>query len=107
MLIHQQSPRELNDITDVAFLNSILQERKDSLNNRIDSLLELCSTNRKSYKLQGGNHMERYVYVNGVFFDRVSNTAEEMAKSLGKKIDRVIPYNCAICGPSEKVYLVD
>jgi hypothetical protein len=51
--------------------------------------------------------MERYVYVNGVFFDRVSNTAEEMAKSLDKKIDQVIPYNCAICGPSEKVYLVD
>lgn len=32
MLIHQQNPRELNDINDVAFPNSILQERKDSLN---------------------------------------------------------------------------
>lgn len=51
--------------------------------------------------------MERYVYVNSIFFDRVSNTAEQMAKSLDKKIDRIIPHNCAICGPSENVYLVD
>ena len=50
--------------------------------------------------------MERFVYLNGKFLDRVSNTAEEMAKSLNAEIERIEPFNDAICGESEKVYLI-
>jgi hypothetical protein len=49
--------------------------------------------------------MERFVYLNGQFFDRVSNTAEEMVKSLKAEIERIEPFNDAICGESEKIYL--
>ncbi len=50
-------------------------------------------------------NMERFVYLNGVFFDRVSNTAEELACSLNAWIARVEPFEDVICGPSERVYL--
>ncbi len=49
--------------------------------------------------------MERFVYLDGDSFDRVSNTAEEMARSLHAWIARVEPFNDPICGPSERVYL--
>ena len=49
--------------------------------------------------------MERFIYLNGEFFDRVSNTAEEMARSLKATILKVEPFNHPICGPSENVYL--
>jgi hypothetical protein len=49
--------------------------------------------------------MERYIYLDGEFFDRVNNTAEEMADSLGARIEKVEPYDCPMCGDSEKVYL--
>lgn len=50
--------------------------------------------------------MERFIYLNNQFIDRVSNTAEEMAKSLKAEIERIEPFNDAICGESEKVYLI-
>lgn len=49
--------------------------------------------------------MERYVYLNNKFFDRVCNTAEEMARSLKAEIVSVKPYNCPMCGQSEIVHL--
>ena len=49
--------------------------------------------------------MERFVYLNGEFFDRVSNTAEEMAKSLNAEVIEIISYQDVICGLSENVYL--
>lgn len=49
--------------------------------------------------------MERYIYVNGQFWDRVSNTAEEVARDCGAIVERVEPYNCSICGKCENVYL--
>lgn len=33
--------------------------------------------------------MERYVYLDGIFWDRVSNTAAECAISLNAKIERI------------------
>lgn len=50
--------------------------------------------------------MERFVYLNGSFFDRVSNTAEEMARSLGAKIEKVVPRHSITMGDCEDVYLV-
>jgi hypothetical protein len=49
--------------------------------------------------------MERFVYLDGSFFDRVSNTAEEMAHSLNAVVESVEPYHSAVCGQSENVYL--
>ncbi len=47
----------------------------------------------------------RFVYLDGEPFDRVSNTAVEMARSLGAWIVRVEPFDDPICGPSERVWL--
>ena len=50
--------------------------------------------------------MERFVYLNGNFFDRVSNTAEEMARSLGAKTEKVVPRHSVAVGDREDVFLV-
>jgi len=49
--------------------------------------------------------MERFIYINGAFFDRMSNTPEEIARSLKATILKVVPFDHSICGASEKVYL--
>jgi len=49
--------------------------------------------------------MERYIYVNGQFWDRVSNTAEEVARSCGAVIEKVEPYHSVVLGECENVYL--
>lgn len=49
--------------------------------------------------------MERFVYLDGSFFDRVSNTAEEMAHSLNATVEAIEPRLSAVCGLCEDVYL--
>jgi len=49
--------------------------------------------------------MERHIYVNGQFWDRVSNTAEEVARSCGAVIEKVEPYHSVVLGECENVYL--
>ena len=49
--------------------------------------------------------MERFVYLDGEFFDRVSNTAGEMARSLDTDILSIEQFKDSICGLSEKVFL--
>jgi len=49
--------------------------------------------------------MERFVYLNGEFFDRVSNTADEMARSLGATVEAIKPRISETCGPCADVYL--
>ena len=50
--------------------------------------------------------MERFIYVDGMFFDRVSNTASEMARSLNAMIESVRLFKDPICGLSEEVKLL-
>ena len=49
--------------------------------------------------------METYVYVDGVYLDRVSNTPEEMAASLGLKLERVEHFKSS-WGVERKAFLV-
>lgn len=48
---------------------------------------------------------ERYVYLDGEFLDRVSNTAQEMAQSVTAEIVSVERFEHNITGMSEKVML--
>ena len=49
--------------------------------------------------------MEHFVYINGVFFDKVNGTPEEIAKWLEGEIDYIEPYPHPFCGPYERIYI--
>ena len=49
--------------------------------------------------------MERYIYLDGKFVDRVSDSPKKIAKCFGCEIDRVEKFEDAVCGKSERVYL--
>ena len=49
--------------------------------------------------------MERWVYLDGKFLDRMSNTPEQIATSPGAEIVSVSTFTDRICGKSERVYL--
>lgn len=49
--------------------------------------------------------METFVYLNGKFWDRVSNTPEEMAKSLGAELVSQEEFDHEICGRSIRCQL--
>ena len=48
---------------------------------------------------------DRYYYLNGKFYDRMSNSPKEVALALDAKIVRIEPYEDPIIGPTENVYL--
>lgn len=49
--------------------------------------------------------MERFIYIDGVFVDSVSNTPQEIARSLGCKMLYEEKFIDPIYGLSERVYL--
>lgn len=48
---------------------------------------------------------DRYYYLNGKFFDRMSTSPRMVALALDAKIVRIEPYKDPIIGPTEYVYL--